>query len=314
MTAVQKVLRCVPIQRCGGLSILSRNVRLSLTIFLAFCALLGFSTSGLSAVEESHILDERQLHPTKLTAHKPADAKFDNTVPSGWKLVHYRSGDKQLVAWMAIPSTPGPHPAIVFAHGGFALNASYAAAMVPFLKAGYAVLLPSWRGENGNPGSYEMCFGEADDAVAAIDFMSEQPGIDKNRIFAGGHSVGATIMMLAAEMSPKLKKVGVSGGFPDMFTAGQSYGDAPFNDGIASERLIRSPGRFVGDLKCPLLLCYGGDEHAEGEAFFLSQAKKMQTDAAELKKSVKIEVIPKADHFSALPGAISKMLAFFGQP
>jgi hypothetical protein len=57
---------------------------------------------------------------------------------------------------------------------------------------------PAFRGENGNPGDYELAFGELDDARAAIDHARTFRGVDASRIVVFGHSAGG---MLAAMLS-----------------------------------------------------------------------------------------------------------------
>jgi dipeptidyl aminopeptidase/acylaminoacyl peptidase len=52
------------------------------------------------------------------------------------------------------------------------------------------------RGEDGNPGYHEMFFGEVDDGRAAISWLARQPGIDKSRIYAFGHSAGGVVAAL----------------------------------------------------------------------------------------------------------------------
>jgi len=251
----------------------------------------------------------RAEHKTELTKLAPAPGQFDNTPPPGAEVVSYDSDGRKLLAWLIYPAARGKHPAVLYAHGGDALGAGDADDIKPFLSAGFAVMLPSWRGENGNPGSYEMCYGEIDDANNALAYLKKLPRVDGAHIYAAGHSIGGTDVMLLAEVSSDLQKVAACGGFPDMYDARSGYPDAPFADN-PSERKLRSPGQWVKDLQCPLLLMYGEDD--QGERIFKRQAEDMAKQAKkEAKPEVKVESFPGKDHFSALDVAVPKMVQFF---
>lgn len=53
-------------------------------------------------------------------------------------------------------------------------------------------MIPSFRGEDRNPGSYEMFYGELEDLDAAYDWLAKQPWVDPDRIYLAGHSTGGT--------------------------------------------------------------------------------------------------------------------------
>ena len=269
---------------------------------------LFFLLSQKKAVRPPKTFEEtRKDFETNLTRRAEAPQEFDNAAPEQVKVVEYESGDRKLMAWLVLPDREPPFPAVVFAHDGFALSRADYTNAVPFVSHGFAVLIPSWRGENGNPGDFEMCYGEVDDLVAAIDYMATRKKIDKGSIFAAGQGVGATSVMLAAELSPHLRKAAACGGRPDMFEAGEAYEHAPFDQRNAEERLMRSPQQFVDDLKCPLLLLYGDKD--PGHKFFKEQAEKMSKDSK--KFPVLVEEIEGATHQTALAPAIQRMITFF---
>lgn len=251
--------------------------------------------------------ETRKDFETNLTRRVEAPQEFDNTAPDQVKVVEYESGDKKLMAWLVLPDREPPYPAVIFAHDGFALSRADYTNAVPFVSHGFAVLIPSWRGENSNPGDFEMCYGEVDDLVAAIDYMASRKKIDKGSIFAAGQGVGATTVMLAAELSPHLRKAAACGGRPDMFEAGEAYEHAPFDQRNAEERLMRSPQQFVDDLKCPMLLLYGDKDPSH--KFFKEQAEKMSKDSK--KFPILVEDITGATHQTALAPAIQRMITFF---
>ncbi|MDH3698096.1 MAG: prolyl oligopeptidase family serine peptidase [Flavobacteriaceae bacterium] len=86
-------------------------------------------------------------------------------------------------------------PVVVYLHGGFALSYNELEKTNPFTDAGFITFAPSYRGENGNPGYFELFMGEVQDAKAAINWISQQPYIDTNNIYVFGWSVGGGISL-----------------------------------------------------------------------------------------------------------------------
>jgi len=254
----------------------------------------------------------RQAHPTKLLQQGPSPQEYDNTVPAGVESITYPSNGRTLKAWLMRPTTPGKHPAVCFCHGGFALGSGDDEAPRAFVNAGYVVMLPSWRGENGNPGNFEFFFGEVDDAKAALDYLAQSPDVDASRLYATGHSAGGTMAMLLAEMDPRLRKAAACGGMASIRRFVELTKKAPFDayydwkDPVEND--LRSAGLHVSDLNCPLKLFYGSDERA-----LQSMAKPMLRSAEKAGKQVTLEVIPNADHSSALEPAVQQMITFFNE-
>jgi dipeptidyl aminopeptidase/acylaminoacyl peptidase len=253
----------------------------------------------------------RQRHTTQLIRHGPSPQPYDHSLPPGVKVVHYESAGRQLMAWIAIPSGRGPHPALLYAHGGYALASEDFEDVRPFVQAGYVVMTPTWRGENGNPGDFEMSYGEVEDALAALDYLAKQPEVDRNRLFAAGHSAGGTIAILLAESTPDLRGAAACGAFPDVRSALQQYNqpiqkEAPYDWHDAQEAELRSPARYLADLQCPLSLF-----NSDRENLYIAQAKSMAEQARNLHRSVTVEVIANTDHYTALAPAVQKMIAKF---
>lgn len=192
---------------------------------------------------ERPYLEIREVHRTILTERVRAPGAGSAVEPpASVNEVVYSSGELKLKAWLAFPtlSTAAPLPAIVYLHGGFALGKDDFVQCKPFLSAGYAVLLPSFRGENDNPGQFEMLYGEVDDARAAVAWLAQHERIDKTRIYAFGHSIGGGISaLLSLWDNVPLRATGSCGGlFPYAAFAGWSD-IVPFDRRSPLERQLR---------------------------------------------------------------------------
>ena len=124
-----------------------------------------------------NFLEQRRGHATRLLVRGPAPQAYKvEPTPAGVERVAYVSGGRQLWGWLALPKEAGaPVPGIVYAHGGFAFGASDFDDAAAFLDAGFAVFMPTLRGENGNPGHFEFFYGEVDDLGAAVRLLAARP-------------------------------------------------------------------------------------------------------------------------------------------
>lgn len=104
-------------------------------------------------------------------------------------------------------------PVLIFLHGGFALGESDIYDTKPFLDKGFVVFAPSYRGENGNDGNYELMLGEVDDAKSAVEWIAKQSFTDTNNIYVFGHSIGGAMALQLAFFSDlPIKHSGSSAG------------------------------------------------------------------------------------------------------
>lgn len=114
-----------------------------------------------------------------------------------FKLVTFRSDTLKLKGLINIHNIDSftKKPVIVYLHGGFALNYNELERTNPFTEAGYITFAPTYRGENGNSGHFELFMGEVQDAKAAINWISQQPFVDADNIYVFGWSVGGGISL-----------------------------------------------------------------------------------------------------------------------
>lgn len=291
----------------------SQKIKPLLASFLACLLMVGLTTSCTQKeekVEYVPLMKERLKYETELVFKAKAPQPYDRTVPPGGAQVVYQSRKKDMIGWVFKPMVEGKRPAVIYAHAGYALNKYDAQAIRPLVDAGYVVFLPAWRAENGNPGNFEMLYGELVDAVNALNWLSNQPYVDSDEIYGAGNGIGATLVWLLAEVSPKLKKVAAFGPHPSMLRSKKTYSDPPFNAQLPKELKLRSPGEFMRDLKCPLLLIFVSG-NAEDEKY-LSQAKDLVEENEKLiKEPVEFTELVGADHKTRTQSAVTRMLTFF---
>lgn len=204
----------------------------------------------------------RRSHPTRLARSVTPESE-PLAPPPGAREVNYRSGDLELKAWLgASPARGERRPAVVYLHGGLSLAAKDWDDAAPFREAGYVVLLPALRGVNGNPGAFELFWGEVDDAVAAGRALAADPGVDSKRIYLAGSGAGGTLALLAAMVPSPYARVASIGGMADPAPLLDSPGLAPFNPHDPLERLLRTPAAFPDSLRKPLALLVGAEDSA----------------------------------------------------
>ena len=79
------------------------------------------------------------------------------------------------------------------------------------------VFCPAFRGENDNPGRFELLYGELDDLLAARDFLAAQPFVAPERIYLIGDGIsGGTLVLLAAVASDRFRAAMALGGAAEL--------------------------------------------------------------------------------------------------
>ncbi|HWG45302.1 MAG TPA: prolyl oligopeptidase family serine peptidase [Gemmataceae bacterium] len=254
------------------------------------------------------LLKARAAFQTKHISNSyKTDGPADPPQPGTYQLVHYPSPAGQLAAYL----TPNPgdgkkHPVLIWAHGGFG-GLGTGGAAEPARAAGFVVFCPSWRGENDNPGQFELFYGEVEDAVAAVNYVSQLPYVDPARIYMAGHSTGGTMTLLTVESTPKLRAAFSFGGCPDVgnlmtLSGGKGYDNTPFDYRISDETRLRSAIHFVGAIHTPTFFFEGSQS-----ALYCRDAKNMEQMAQRANVPFSAFVLPGGDHFNIVP-PISRLI------
>ncbi|MGO4439100.1 alpha/beta hydrolase family protein [Rhizobium sp. RAF56] len=254
---------------------------------------------------------ERKKFRTHLLNKGPAPDNFEPLIaPPGAEQVFYRSGyggELELVAWVSrYERTRKPRPAVLFLHGGNALGQGHWALVDPYVDAGYVVMIPSMRGENGQKGNFSGFYDEVDDVLSASDRLRHLPGVDPHRMFLAGHSVGGTLAMLAAMSARRFRAATPISGNPDAFAFFNRYPqDIRFDDKNPREFQMRSPVCYAHSFKCPMKLMHGSEE-----VHFTTRAGLLAKRATAGGVKMEVTVMP-GGHTTALPGEIEQSIAFF---
>ena len=115
----------------------------------------------------------------------------------------FRNGDVTLRGTLMIPSTAGPHPAIVMIHGAGPAHRPLGLYPYGFLQLGFAVLAFDKRGAGESTGDYRTAsFPDlAGDVIAGIDAIKQNPAIDPHRIGLFASSNGGWVAPVVATRS-----------------------------------------------------------------------------------------------------------------
>lgn len=265
-------------------------------------------TPGLEVGAESHI-DARERFRTNLVRLGPApEAAPWPATPPGAVVVGYRSGDLDLRAF-ASPlgsAAAGRRPGLLFLHGGFALGESGWILSQPFRAAGFIVLTPALRGENGQPGHFSLFYEEVADVLAAAEALASRPDVDPGRLFVAGHSVGGTLTLLAALSSNRFRAAASFSAAPDAVEYTRNRPNrVPFDRTDPAEFRVRSAVAFATGFRPPVRLFYGVDEYwlqpATIRTALLARRAGLDVEAVELE----------GGHDSVTPASVATCLRFF---
>jgi dipeptidyl aminopeptidase/acylaminoacyl peptidase len=212
----------------------------------------------------------------------------------GFEIVRYPSPAGELAAYLSPdPGDGKKHPAVLWAHSGFnGIAPATAEQAKPFVEAGCVVMCPSWRGENDNPGKFELFGGEVEDAVAALNYLAQLPYVDASRLYMAGQGTGGTITLLAAASTPLLRGAFSMGGAPDIANVLRNggYEHIPFDKASDVEVKFRSPVNWVSLIRAPLW-------YFEGEkSFYVTDAKWMEASAQRQGVALRAYIIERNDH------------------
>lgn len=113
------------------------------------------------------------------------------------------------------PKALGPHPLVMANHGGWGGlggELTPTSGCVSLARAGYVVIEPSYRGEDGSGGTIELCLGEATDIRTMLAIALTDPEVDQNRVSVlGGSHGGCSTLRALIDGAARARVVAVAG-------------------------------------------------------------------------------------------------------
>lgn len=126
--------------------------------------------------------------------------------------VTFKSADLTLEGMTAYPDGAGPYRAAVVCHphplyGGSMYNNVVDAVLQALHVSGFATLRFNFRGVGQSEGEFDNGKGEADDAIAAIRFLTTQKRVRADGAVLAGYSFGATTAVRAASSAEEVAAI-----------------------------------------------------------------------------------------------------------
>jgi dipeptidyl aminopeptidase/acylaminoacyl peptidase len=202
----------------------------------------------------------------------------DSVVP---EQTRYPSPDGTPVpAWLYRPSRPGPHPVVVWVHGGPEAQArpQYDAQHQCLLAHGVALLVPNIRGSSGYGQAWQTRIYrdwggiDLEDLAGAHAWLAAQPWVAEDRIAVAGASYGGFAALSCLTRLPDLWAAGVSlygpanlntlaTAMPPSWagTVAAHFGD-PNDPATARDLRRRSPLTYADQIAAPLLVIQGAND------------------------------------------------------
>jgi carboxymethylenebutenolidase len=133
------------------------------------------------------------------------------------QMVSFASGKHRLEAYLAAPTDPGPHPSVVVIHEAFGLNDNIRDIAQRFANEGYiALAVDLFAGRNR-----AVCMARfmssmflnslnhqgIRDLKAALTYLTQQPGVDAQRVGAIGFCMGGGFAVAWACTDDRLKVI-----------------------------------------------------------------------------------------------------------
>jgi len=265
------------------------------------------ATPGLELAGEDYPTARRHFSTRLIREGPAARDRVPPRTPADAVAIDYPSAGRTLKAFVT-QATPGARrgPAVLFLHGGFSFTGGHWAMTRGFRQAGYVVMIPTLRGENGQAGVCSLFFDEVADVHAAADALTARPDVDPARLYLAGHSVGGTMTLLTALTSGRFRAAASFSGSPDQVEYTRGRADLiPYDPTAPAEFRLRSPVAFADRFKCPVRLFFGDEE------FWLQRSTRR---TAQLAKRAGLDVeaveVP-GGHETARPEVIARCIAFF---
>lgn len=278
------------------------------TIFLVFAIVI--SAAGTVLSQQSGYVSEWGDFRTKLIRKEKSFQKAEPLEDGrdGFHLVTYSSDGMILKALLknGEAAKGDRRPAVLYLHGGFALTYGQMEFTKGFTEAGFVVLAPSWRGENSNPGYFELFMGEVRDAKAAVRWLAKQDYVDPKRIYVFGWSVGGGIALnLSLHGDIPVRLSGSSAGIYDRdlirsWATEDDYIKFPYDHTDERENYFRLPAYNLKAMVRPHVAFVGAEDGYDDAVKLLAELypdRKTRLDLRRIPGNHVSSVKPAVDQF-----------------
>jgi dipeptidyl aminopeptidase/acylaminoacyl peptidase len=164
-------------------------------------------------VNPERILDDRGGEPVAVP---------DEPGPPGRPFVDWRFRNdhgQEVHGWIVEPEGEGPHPVMVFVHGGphWLYEDKYFPEVQAYVDAGFLVAMPNYRGSSGYGRAWsdaltgDVGFTDVDDVTAGLRDIVRRPDVDPSRAVVAGWSWGGYITLMELGRNPELWTAGMAG-------------------------------------------------------------------------------------------------------
>jgi pimeloyl-ACP methyl ester carboxylesterase len=125
------------------------------------------------------------------------------------QMIEYKSDGEIVRGALFEPTTPSPHPVVIFAHGLLSSREEFGDYPERFCARGYLVLAIDFRGHGASEGTRGLISEErmVADLQRALDRLASHPTADKGRIALFGHSLGGGAVICAAARDARVRAV-----------------------------------------------------------------------------------------------------------
>ena len=260
-----------------------RRARFAMLMLLS-CSAIAPASGRARELDESTrrqaALEREELAADKPHSHTQAITDFRQTA----KRVTYTSGQYRLPGYLYQPPGEGPFPAVIWNHGSEKLPRAQPELARFYTAQGFVFFAPLRHGHGDAPGPYvgdlqkELRGSESDqtalqkkivglhelynqDVVAAVEWLKQQPIVDRDRIVMSGVSYGGIQTVLSAEKGLGLR------GFVAFAPAAMS-----FANGELRERLKTA----AANAKAPLFVLQAKNDYSTGPVEMLEPILKQR--------------------------------------
>ncbi len=167
---------------------------------------LGFTLSSATSSGDAWVYDMSTGDLTRWTQSELGGLDPDSFVEP--RLVAYESFDgMRIPAWVYLPAGEGPHPVIVYIHGGpeSQYRPGFSSTFQYWVnELGAAVVAPNVRGSSGYGKEYVKLDNgmrrkdSVKDIGALLDWIAAQPALDEDRVVVYGGSYGGYMVLASA--------------------------------------------------------------------------------------------------------------------